>query len=113
MSQYVDNPGMAVRASAAIGQYRLVTPAGAHCGADTTTNIIGVSMESRDSGKLIPVRFLSAGTIPATAAEAIAVGDLVYKAADGKVGKTNTNLLVGIALSAASADGDFLQVKPV
>lgn len=111
--QYVDNPGMAVKATAAIGQYTLVTLAGANCGANATTDILGVAMESRESGKLIPVRFLSAGTIPAVASEAIAVGDLVYKAAAGKVGKTNTNLLVGIAMEAASADGDFIQVKPL
>jgi hypothetical protein len=111
--QYADNPGIAVRATATIPQYALVTVAGALCGANATTDIIGVAMESRENGKLIPVRFLTAGTIPAIASEAIAVGDLVYKAASGKVGKTNTNLLVGIALEAAAADGDFIQVKPV
>lgn len=111
--QYVDNPGMAVRATAAIPQYALVTPAGALCGANATTDILGVAMESRENGKLVPIRFLSAGTIPAVASEAIAVNDLVYKAANGKVGKTNTNLLVGIALEAAAADGNFIQVKPV
>ena len=70
-------------------------------------------MESRANGALIPVRFLTAGTIPAVASEAIAVGDLVYKAAAGKVGKTNTNLLIGTAMEAAAADGDFISVKPL
>lgn len=113
MSQYVDNPGMAIRATVAVPQYRLITAAGALCAADAITNILGVSMESRDSGKMVPTRFLSAGTIPATAAAALAVGDLAYKAADGKVGADNTKLLVGIVLTAAAADGDFIQLKPV
>jgi hypothetical protein len=111
--QYVDNPGMAVRATAAIPQYALVKYDGSLCGANTTPDIIGVAMESRENGKLIPIRFMSAGTVPAIAAEAIAVGDLVYKAANGKVNKTNTNLLVGRAMEAATADGDFIQIQPL
>ena len=111
--QYADNPGIAIRATATIPQYALVTVAGALCGADATTNILGVAMESRVSGQLIPVRFLSAGSIPAIAAvNNIAVGDIVYKDANGTVGKTNTNAPVGIALEASAAVGDFISVKP-
>lgn len=111
--QYVDNPGMAIRATAAIPQYALVTALGALCAANATVDMIGVAMESRENGKLIPVRFLSAGSFPAIAAEAITVGALVYKAANGKVGLTNTNALVGVAMEAASADGDFISVKRI
>ena len=51
----------------------------------------------------------SIGTGIAIAKVAIAVGDDIYGDASGKVGKTNTNAVVGVALSAASADGDYIE----
>jgi hypothetical protein len=112
MSQFVDNPGMAIRATATIGQYTLVKVDGTNCAADSTNDIVGVAMEPRTAGQLIPVRFLSAGSIICVASEAIAAGATVYKAANGKVGETNTNARVGIALEASAADGDHIAVKP-
>lgn len=113
MSAFRNNPGMTVRPAGALAQYRLVKYDGSYCGADATTDMLGVTMEPRNAGETTPVRFLTAGTVICTAAVAITAGALVYKAANGKVGLTNTNALVGIALEAASADGDFLEVKPL
>lgn len=50
------------------------------------------------------------GTVYMVAAEALSVGDSVYADADGKVGATNTNPLIGVALEAAGADGDLIEV---
>lgn len=51
-----------------------------------------------------------------TAAEAISVGEFVYTAASGKVQdlpvSAGTYYLVGLALSAASNDGDLIEVDP-
>jgi hypothetical protein len=112
MSQFVDNPGMAIRATATINQYTLVKADGTNCAADANDDMVGVAMEPRTTGQLIPVRFRSAGTIICVASAAITAGALVYKAANGKIGLTNTNARVGIALEAASADGDHIAVKP-
>ena len=49
------------------------------------------------------------------AIEALAAGALVYSETDGKVQDTAqaTSYLVGIALEAATADGDVIEVMPV
>ena len=45
--------------------------------------------------------------------EAIAVGSVVYAGASGKVTDTAGTLIVGIAISAALADGDAINILPV
>jgi len=51
------------------------------------------------------------GTMPMIANNAIAVGGTVYTAAAGKVSATATSAtIVGIALTASSADGDMIEV---
>lgn len=49
------------------------------------------------------------GTARGIASLAIAIGDKIYGAAAGKIGKTDTNVPIGIALSAAAADGDVIE----
>lgn len=100
-------------ATVAVDNALLVTRLGALCGADATNDVIGVSTNKAAIGQQIPVRFKSAGTMICTAAVAITVDALVYKAANGKVGITNTNALVGRALEAASGDGLQLEVQPL
>lgn len=55
------------------------------------------------------------GTVTAIAAEAIAVGATVYTAASGKVADTaaSTSYPRGIALEAAAADGDYIEILPI
>lgn len=49
------------------------------------------------------------GTMRGVAAVAINPGEKIYGDADGKIGKTNTNVPIGIALSPAGADGDVFE----
>ncbi len=52
------------------------------------------------------------GTAYATANEAIAAGDLVYTAADGKITSSVVDhTRIGIALEASSADGDIIEIS--
>jgi hypothetical protein len=108
-----NNPGKTILASATLPAYRLITAAGALCGADATADIVGVTQAPAVSGNYVETRFLSAGSCKLTASGAISANALVYKAASGKIGTTNTNRLVGIALEAATADGDIIEVMPV
>lgn len=113
MSTQTNNPGKAIQAAGTIAARRLVTAAGAYCALDTTRDWAGVSQEPRTIGQWIPVRFTKAGTCVMVASEAIVAGDVVYKAADGKVSKTATgSVRVGIALEAASGDGIEFEVLP-
>lgn len=113
--QFQDNPGAGVAVGAvALAQYRLLKADGTVTGLDATKDWIGVTLEPRAAlAKSVPVRFPTAGTIPCTAAAAISIGDVVYKAAAGKVSTASTgSIRVGIAKTAASADGDWLEVYP-
>ena len=116
MSVQVNNPGMAVAVGGAAVLSRVLLKAdGTVCGADANQDWVGVTQEARPAGpnQQVPVRFLAAGTCIMTAAVAINKGDLVYKAANGQVGKTNTNALVGLALEAASGAGVEIAIKPL
>jgi hypothetical protein len=79
---------------------------------------IGVSMSEYVIDQACAPRRPSAGSLPCTASQAIAVGDAVVQAAGGKVRKlvglaAGSYRLVGIALSPATADGDYLEIEPV
>lgn len=64
------------------------------------------------AGETIDVRLNSApGTTKMVASAAIAAGAIVYSAASGKVGASaSTAYPVGIALTAATADNDVIEV---
>ncbi len=113
MAVQTNNPGMAVQAGETLAARRLIKYDGTYADGDANQDWLGVTQEPRSTGEQTPVRFLSAGTVILTAAVAITAGALVYKANDGKVGVTNTNALIGIALEAASGDGIEIQVKPL
>lgn len=92
---------------------RLVTAAGAHAAADSTT-FLGVASRDGVSGDQVTV--FCDGVQRLTASAAIAAGALVKCAADGKVatytaGTDAADRRVGIALEAATADGDKIAVK--
>ena len=75
---------------------------------------IGVATrEAFASGDIIDVQMVSApGTVKMIAIEALAVAAPVYTETSGKVQDTAqaTSYLVGIALNAAAADGDIVEV---
>jgi hypothetical protein len=78
---------------------------------------IGVSEYAADDGDMVAIRTLSEdGTLEMTAAGVIALDADVYAAAAGKVQALPTDggtyMKVGIAIEAATADGDIIEVLP-
>lgn len=112
----INNPSISAPAGTAVAPHRLAT-INADGEADygsTTDTPIGVTTEECDAGALQGLRLFSAGVTPMTAAGAIARLAPVYAAASGKVSATAVDggRLIGIALEAAGADGDLIQVLP-
>jgi hypothetical protein len=86
---------------------RFVTPAGAQAGADA--NALGVARTAGVSGGLVPVDVL--GTAIVEAGAAVAAGATVKADANGKaITWVTSGAKVGVALGAASAAGDFIEV---
>lgn len=109
-----------IETGAAVSAKRLVQLSSGkaiHNTATATNDPIGVSDYAGASGDNIAVRLLSeAGTIEMTAGGAITSGADVYAAAAGKVqalpAAAATYRKVGIAMEAATADGDIIEVLP-
>lgn len=107
-------------ANEAITQYELVkltSTEGAVDMADTANEqILGVAQEAATSdeatdGKVINVRMMGVSTV--IAGEAISIGSLVNAKADGRVkdlAAATKQKVCGIALTAAAADGDHIDV---
>lgn len=112
-----DNPGITITAGATLYMNRLVKADGTYCGVGTTHDWIGSTIAPMSflgttvaSGERVGVRLPHAGTHRLTAAATIAIGDVVYKDANGTVGTTSSsNTRIGLALSAA-ASGDPVEV---
>lgn len=103
--------------TAALTRYKLVQKgtAGNQIIANVaTTRPWGVVLDEPAVGDIAAVQLLgcSQGTVKMVANAAIAVGDLCYTAAAGKVSPTYgaTLFLVGRAVTAAAADGDIIEV---
>ena len=113
MSQFNDTGYGTVTLTGTVAQYARVTAAGATAGA--TDQDIGVAMVDGVSGDVIAVAYVSKqGTHKAIAASAITRGAKVHTAASGKVNDTQAtgSFLRGIAMEAAGADGDVIEVLP-
>lgn len=116
MSQYDDSGFKTFKASAAIPQYARVTlaAAGTIAKSGLTEKDIGTAQrEAFAAGDLISVKLrTAAGTHKMIASEAIAVAAPVYTESDGKVQDTAqaTSFLLGIALTAATADQSIIEV---
>lgn len=86
--------------------------------ATATHNPIGVAEFAADAdGDIVSVRLLNSdGTIEMVASGAITSGADVYADADGKISAlpaaAATYRKIGIALEAATADGDIIEVLP-
>lgn len=66
-------------------------------------SLFGVANFSADSGAEVEIKTTGVFELPKTSALAISVGDLLYWDNSAKVlNKTNTNKLVGVAVSAAA-----------
>ncbi len=77
-----------------------------------SSKVIGVTYTKRPQGRKIGV--CDRGIVVVIASAAIAAGALIQSAAGGKVATwagTNAHEIIGIALQAASADGDRIRVK--
>lgn len=88
-----------------------------HATATATDNAIGVTKYPVLAGSDVAVDTLQkAGSLDVTANGAITAGADVYQAADGKISAlsaTNgTYRKIGVALEAASADGDIISIIP-
>lgn len=114
MSQFVAECVKAFNAGAALVQNRLVIlSSGVLQYADAYTPAIG-TLENTTfaSGEVVGVRLLPGeGTFKMMASAAITSGAYVYQAANGKIDDAGF-IPVGIALEAASADGDLIEVLP-
>ena len=77
----------------------------------STPPAIATALDTVASGGTLAAElFSSGGSLKMIAAEAITVGSRVYQAAAGKVADTVAGAYMGIALDAASADGDVIEV---
>lgn len=119
MSQYNGNGLRAFTADAAIGKNERVKldSDGKITQAGLADRCVGVAQNAAfASGDIVNVQLYSApGTMKMIAVEALAAGAAVYSEASGKVQDTAaaTSYLVGIALEAATADGDVIEVMPM
>jgi len=105
------------------GQKTFVTggavPAFAHVKIDTGAVVvagageagIGFAMASAASGDPVAVQ-VGRPTVKAIAAAAISAGAAVYAAASGEVSTSANGNAIGLALTAAGADGDIIEVLP-
>lgn len=112
MSTQYKSPEGAILAGATLSPYLLVTALGVLCAVSATRNDVGITQESAASGQRVTIRkrgsYLSDKVV---AAVAIAVGAAVYYDSAGRVGTTSaSNTQVGIALTAATAAGDIIEV---
>ncbi len=79
--------------------------------ADAGEQHIGITEYAVATATLVAVRMrASVGTQEATAAGAFSIGATLYGAADGKVDDASSGTAIGIALEAATADGDIVEV---
>lgn len=102
-------------AGGALAQYRRVRlDAGklAYAGAADTDGVGVMSRPSFADGDVVSVILRTAqGTVTMVAAGAITAGATCYAAASGKVASSGT-VIAGVAIDAAGADGDLIEVLP-
>lgn len=113
MSQFNDTGYATVTFTEAVGQYLRTDASGTLCG--ITERGIGQACVAAAIGDVAAVALHSKqGTTKVIASEAISVDAIVYTAAAGKVGASaSTAYPLGIALEAATADGDVIEIMPL
>lgn len=113
MSQFNDTGYGSVTLTETVGQYLRTDASGTLCG--ITERGIGYSTVDGVSGDVVSVALHSKqGTVKVVAAAAIAKDAIVYSAASGKVSvSASTAYPLGIAMEAATADGDVIEIMPL
>lgn len=110
---WIDGPTKSFTASGALAKYRRVRLNGGlleYAGAANTDAIGVVVNDVFALGDVVSVwARTKQGTVPMVASGIIGAGVAVYAAADGKVSGAG-NVLVGVALTGATADGDVIEV---
>lgn len=115
MSQQNDSGFMSIVAGAARAvNLRVYNSSGTWTTADATHGGVGVQQQaSLAATDIVTLKAISApGTVKMVASGVIAIGATVYAAAAGKIADTGT-IVEGIALEAAGADGDAIEVVPI
>jgi hypothetical protein len=93
--------------SGTVSANRFVTPAGAQAGADANT--LGVTRSAGVSGDVVPVDAL--GTAMVEAGAAVSAGASIKSDASGRaITWASSGAKVGIALDAATASGQIIEV---
>ncbi len=118
MSQFVETATKAFTAGAAIGKHILVKISSSKLAvAGLAEQPIGtIEDEAFADLDVRAVRLLSAqGTLKCVAAAAVAEGAVVYGRAAGKVDDVSTSsaVKIGIAMEAAGAANDIIEVMPL
>ena len=115
----IDNTTRTFVAAEAIGAYILVKVDSSGlietASATATEPKVGYTTTAVSLGQAANVSLIhGGGSSYATASEALAIGDIVYGDANGKVSATGSSGdKVGITLTAATADGDVIEVLPI
>jgi hypothetical protein len=110
MSQFFATPTRPDTAAGAIAQHLRVKTTGALAVAGSTDVELGTTENTVTGAGPATVRLRTAmGTAKMVASDAITKNNPVYAAAGGKVAPSGT-VLIGIALEAASADNDVIEV---
>jgi len=76
---------------------------------------VGFTIAPAASGEAATISLThGGGTSYATASEALSIGDIVYGDAAGKLSASGSSGdVIGITLTAATADGDVIEVTPI
>jgi hypothetical protein len=112
MSQYVETPTKAFSCSGAIAQYlRVKTPSSLAIAGATDVELGTIEAAAFAAGEIRSVRLRTAqGTCKMVAAGAFSAAATVYGAAGGKIDDVDNGNRIGIALEAATAANDIVEV---
>jgi hypothetical protein len=81
--------------------------------ADAGEQHIGVTEFAAADGDPVTVRLITApGTVEISAADSFAIGATLYGADDGQISDTSSGSALGIAVEAATAQNDLVEVTP-
>src|SRR5574343_1415052 len=113
MSQFTISPKSftAGEALAAFRRVKLSTTSAVYADQADTGNFIGFTLAAAASGEQVAVALKTAGqSFKAVAADSFSAGATLYAADDGKVSDTASGAAIGVAMEAAGADGDVVEV---
>lgn len=117
---YVNESERSFTASGAIAERTLVKLASdntvAAAATHSTDKPIGVALSNAADGDNVTVKLLNGdGTVLVVANGAVVIGTTLFGCDSGKVNDTDPGsaVKVGIALNAAAADGDIIEMIPV